>query len=131
MKQKAVSVVIYAFTALALANFFDSLYGAGPITHYLWLIHTAIAGAILFVVATVFSVFSLRIGIACALAACVLSWPFFAGELSALLGVWRSLFSVVHYSYWGARLESVLMLIISSFYSLGRLRLLFWAPNAT
>src|SRR5271157_442627 len=126
---KAVSVVIYAVTALALADFFDSLYGAGPVTHYFGLIHTAIAGAILFVVACVFSLFSLRIGIVIALAACILSWPFFAGELLAILRVLPVLFSLVHYSYWGARLASVLMLIVSSVYSLGRLRLMFRAQN--
>ncbi len=79
----------------------------------------------MFVVAFVFSLFSLRSGIVCALAACVLSWPFFAGELSLILGVWRSLLSVVHYSDWGARLAAVLMLIVSSVYSLSQSRLLF------
>jgi len=43
--------------------------------------------------------------------------------------VWRSLFSVVRYSYWGARLASVFMLIVSTIYSLGGLRLLFQGPD--
>ncbi len=129
MKQKTVSVVIYAITALALAYYFDSLYGAGPVARHLELIHTAIAGAILFVVACVLSVFSLRFGTVCALAACVLWWPFFSSNLFAILSVWRSLFSILHHSNWEASLQSVLMLIISSIYSLSRLRLLLRAPR--
>jgi hypothetical protein len=128
MKQKIISVVIYAATALALAYFFDSLYGAAPITHHFGLIHTAMAGAILFVVAAVLSLFAARPEIMCAMVACGLSWPLFAGELAAILSVWRNMFSVVHYAYWGARLTAVLMLIISSIYSLNRSRLLFRAP---
>ena len=129
MKQKIASVIAYSFTALDVANFFDSLYGAGPVTRHLGLIHAAIVGAVLFAVASVLSLFSVRIGIVCALAACILSWPFFAGELFAILMVWRSLFSVVRYSYWGARLASVFMLIVSTIYSLGGLRLLFQGPD--
>jgi hypothetical protein len=121
MKQKIISVAIYAITTLALWGFFDGLYGGEPITRHLSLIHAATAGAILFAVACVLSSFSLRFGIACALAACILSWPFFAGELSAILRVWRSLFSVVHYSPWGDRLAAVLMLTISSIYSVVQL----------
>ena len=130
MTQRIVSVLVYSFTALDFAYYFDSLYGAGPITGHLGLIHTAIIGAVLFAVAAVFSLFSLRIGIAFAFAACILSWPFFAGELSAILSVWHSIFSVMHYSYWGARLAAVYMLIVSSIYSFGRLRALYRAPEA-
>lgn len=122
MKQKVVSAVIYAITALALAYYFASLYGAAPVTRHLGLIHTAIIGALLFVVACVLSLFSLRSGTACALAACTLSWPFFAGVLSAVVGVWRSLPSILHDANWEASLQSVVMLIFSSIYALSRLR---------
>ena len=131
MKQKTISAVIYAATTLALAYYFDALYGGGAVTHHLGLIHIAIAGTILFAVACILSLFSLRLGVLCALAACILSWPFFSGNLYAILRVWRSLFSVVHYANWGASLAAVLMLIISSIYSLGRLRLLFQAAGAS
>jgi hypothetical protein len=129
MKQKIVSVLVYSFTALDFAYYFESLYGAGPVTRHLGLIHAAIIGALLFAAAAVFSLFSLRIGIAFAFAACILSWPFFAGELSAILSVWHSIFSVVRYSYWGARLAAVYMLIVSSIYSAGRWRVLYRAPE--
>jgi hypothetical protein len=125
MKYKIVSALVYGITALDLANFFDSVYGAGPISsNYIGLTHVAIAGAILFAVACLLSLFNLRMGITCGLVACILSWPFFAGELSLILGVWRGLFSVVGYAYWTARLASVWMLIVSSIYSLSQLRLL-------
>jgi hypothetical protein len=130
MKQKIVSAVVYAITVFDIANFLDSLYGAGPVTHNLGLIRSAIAGAILFVVASISSLFSLRVGTVCALAACILSWPFFSGELYAILRVWRSLFSVVHYSYWGARLASVFMVIFSSIHTIAGLRALVAAPGA-
>jgi hypothetical protein len=126
MKQKIISLVIYAITTFALAGFFDGLYGGEPIPHRMWLIwvqiYAASAGTVLFAVACVLSPFSLRFGIACALAACLLSWPFFAGQLSAILSVWRSLFSTVHYPAWGDRLAAVLMLILSSIYSVVQLR---------
>lgn len=77
MKQKIVSAVVYSLTALDFASFFDSLYGAGPVTRHLGLIYVAIIGAVLFAVASVLSLFNLRIGIACAFAACILSLAVF------------------------------------------------------
>jgi hypothetical protein len=129
MKQKVISAVIYAVTTLALAAFFDGLYGGESLTRHLVLIHVATAGAVLFAVACVSCIFSPRFGIVCALAACILSWPFFSGNLFAILKVWRSLFSVVHYSNWGDSLAAVVTLIISSIYSLSRLPLLFQPPG--
>ncbi len=125
MKQKIVSAFIYAVTTLALAYFFDGFYGGEPSTRHLGLIHAATAGAILFAVACVLSLFSLRLGTVCTLAACILSWPFFSGNLFAILSVWRSLFSILRYSNWGASLAAVVMLIISSAYSINQARLLF------
>lgn len=130
MKQKIISAVIYAATTLALAYFFDGLYGGEPITHHLGLIYAATAGAILFAVACVLSLLSLRFGTVCALAACILSWPLFSGNLFTILSVWRSLFSILRHSNWGASLAAVVMLIISSIYSLSRLKLAFRAPFA-
>ena len=78
MKHKVVSALVYGITALDFAEFFDSVYGAGPISpHHIALMHTAIAGAIVFALACLFSLFNLRIGVMCGLAACVLSWPLF------------------------------------------------------
>ena len=73
----------------------DGLYGGEPITGHTILIHVATAGAILFVVACVLSLFSVRFGIICALAACILSWPLFASELYAVIRAWRDRKSVV------------------------------------
>ena len=132
MKHKIVSALVYGITALSLADFLDSVYGAGPIFQkYVGLTHVAIAGAILFAVACLLSLFNERLGIACGVVACILSWPLFSRELSVALGVWRSLHSVLGYAYWTARIASVGMLIVSSIYSLSQLRLLFPNYNRT
>jgi hypothetical protein len=134
VNHKIISAVIYAITVLAIANYFDCLSGAEPIPHSprsTWvLIYAAAAGVILFTTACVLSIFRPRLGIICGLAASILSWPFFARELWLILRLWHTLFSVIGYYYWDARLASVLMLIASSLYSLSQLRLLFRTPVA-
>jgi hypothetical protein len=130
MKWKVIAALVYAATTLSLWGFFDALYGSGPIIHHLGLIRSAISGAVLFAIACVISLFNLRTGIVCALVACLLCWPFFGGELSMILLVWRSLFSILGYSMWGDRLAAVLMLTLSSVYSLSRLRSLFQVSPA-
>lgn len=125
MKQKIISAIVYAATSLAFADYFDAFFGAGPISYQWWLkwgvIYAAIVGAVLFAIAALVSLSKVRLGVGCALVACLLSWPFFASELAAILRVWRSVFHVVHYSMWGDRLAAVVMLIVSTIYSLGRL----------
>jgi hypothetical protein len=128
MKHKFVSTIIFAITALAIGNFFDGLYGAGPVTHYFGLIHTAVAGAILFVIACAFSLFSSRFGIVCALAACILSWPYFGIQLFAI--PWDSIFSLMRYPEWRDKFAAILGLVISSVYSVTQLRLLWRKPGA-
>jgi hypothetical protein len=128
MKPRIISAIINAITTLAFAYYFDSLYGGGGVTSHLALIHTAIVGAILFAVACILSLLNLRFGIACSLVACFLSWPFFAGELSVILGDWQNLLSDLPYANWKPKLAAVVMLIISSVYSVSRLRFSFRAP---
>jgi hypothetical protein len=55
MKQRILSAAIYLISALALALYFDSLYGTGPVMLCLGAIHAGIAGAIVFVVACLVS----------------------------------------------------------------------------
>jgi hypothetical protein len=131
MKRKVILALIYAATALTLLGFFDALYGAGPVTHHLGLIRCGLGGAVLFAIACVISPFNARFGIVCALAASVLCWPFFAGELSLILHAGLSVLSEVRYAMWGDRLAAVLMLTISSVYSLSRLRLLLRERSVT
>lgn len=65
MKQKVLAALVYILTALALALYFDSLYGAAPVTQHLNAVHAGIAGTILLAVACLLSLFSLRLGAVC------------------------------------------------------------------
>ncbi len=127
MKQKILSAVIYATTALALAQFLDGLYAGEPITHHRALIHLAIAGTILFAAACILSLFTLRVGVVCGLAGGILSWPCFAVGMTAI--PWRSVVSIFSYSNWSFVLTSILALVVSSAYSVNRLRVLLRSRN--
>jgi hypothetical protein len=120
MKNKAVLAALYALTALAFWSYFDSLYGAGPITHHLSIIYAAIAGGIMFAAAFVVSFLSLRLGVFCGLTASGLSWPWFAVE--GLTFPWRHVFQVLPHGFWADTLGSLFMLAISSAYTLAHLR---------
>jgi hypothetical protein len=120
MKQRIPSPVIYLISALALVFYFDALYG-GPVTHRLGTIHAGIAGATLFVVACVLSLFSLRVGLVCGLAASILSWPYFGVLLFVF--PWRGVPEILHYAMWGDTLSALLILIIASIYSLSKIGL--------
>jgi hypothetical protein len=122
VKRKIISAAVYAATSFALAGFFDGLYGAGPVTRYLGVIHLAIAGTILFAVACVLSLFTLRVGVICGLCACVLSWPYFAIQIPTI--PWNRVFAVLHYANWQDLMTAILALVVSSAYSVNRLRLL-------
>jgi hypothetical protein len=131
MKRKVFFAVIYATTSISLLGFFDAFYGAGPVPYHP-LTHCAIGGSVLFAIACVVSLFHLRSGIVCALVASLFCWPFFAGELSMVLRVWRSLVSVVvrDYGMWNDRLAALLTLMLSSAFSLSQLRRFWQAPPA-
>lgn len=122
MKQKILSGIIYATTALALAQFLDGLYAGEPITHHLGLIHLAIAGTILLAAACVLSLFTQRVGIVCGLAGAILAWPYFAVGITSI--PWGSVVSIFPYSNWAFVLTSILALVVSSVYSANRLRVL-------
>jgi hypothetical protein len=109
MNRKVFFAAIYAATSLSLAVFLDAFYWAGPVTPHLGLARSAIGGSILFAIACVASLFDLRSGVACAVVASILCWPFFGGELSSVIGVWRSQ-------------AAVLTLTLSSAYTLSQLR---------
>jgi len=78
VKRKIITALVYAVTAFAFATYFDSLYGAGPVSHGLWLVNLATVGMALFAAACILSFFALRIGLVCAAAGGLLSWPAFA-----------------------------------------------------
>jgi hypothetical protein len=129
MKQRLLAAIVYLSTAVAQAVFFDGLYGAGPVTHHLTLVHSAIAGAILFAIACPLSLFMSRFGILCGLTASILSWPFFGILLFAT--PWSSLVSLlVHSADWRDHYTAIVMLIISSACSVSGLRSLFPGPVA-
>ena len=120
MKQKILSVVIYATTALALGQFFDALFAGEPVTDHLGLIYLAIAGTILSATACILSLFTLRVGVVCGLGGSILSWPCFAVAMPTI--PWGSVVSIFPYSNWRFLLTSILALVVSSTYSVNRLR---------
>lgn len=116
LKHRILSAAIYGITALVLARFFDSLYGSGPVTQQLTAIHTAIVGAILFAFAFVVSLFALRLGVICGLAACILSWPCLGRDMVAI--PWRNAIEILPYARWADIFAAILALTISSIFSL-------------
>jgi hypothetical protein len=126
MKYRAILAAIYAITTLCLGSFLDYLYNGEPITRHLGLIHAATVGAILFAVACVLSVFSLRLGIVCALVACILSWSYFCIQLSII--PWGDLIWFARYR--PGTLAAILSLIVSSAYSVIMARLVFRPSSA-
>ena len=127
MKRKILSLVIYVTTAFALAEFFDGLYGAGPVTHRLGLIHLAIAGTILFAAACILSLFTLRVGVVCGIAGGVLSWPYFAIQMPTI--PWGRLASIFPHAHSVDLLIAILVLVVSSVYSVNQLRMLLRGRN--
>lgn len=66
MKLRILSAIIYASTTFALEGFFDGFYGGEPITHpggLIYAAYVATLGACLFAIATVLSLFSVRLGL--------------------------------------------------------------------
>jgi hypothetical protein len=118
MKHRLVCTLIYAATTFCLGEFFDGLYGGEPIIYHLGLIHVATAGAVLFAVACVLSLFTLRFGIMCGLLAGILSWPYFAIQLSGV--PWGNLIWFARYR--PDTLAAIVTLIASSLYSAVHLR---------
>jgi hypothetical protein len=127
MKRKIISAVIYASTAFVLAEWFDALYGGEPLTDYVGLIHLATAGTVLFAAACILSLFTLRVGVVCGLAGGVLSWPYFAIPIPII--PWSKLVSILPYSNWLNVLTAILVLVVSSIYSVSQLRLLLRGPG--
>jgi hypothetical protein len=128
MKRKLSLALIYANAALALAFYFDGLYGGEPIKSPLGLIHAAIAGAVLLVIACVLSIFNLRLGIVCGIPAIVASWPYFLISLVHIpWGI--TLFSLLPYALWGDAFAALLALAAASIYCVVRLRSL-WSSKS-
>lgn len=129
MNQKILSSVIYALTAFTLWGRLEVFYGE-PITHPLFvaMVHATSGGAILFVIAFVMSFFSVRLGVFCGLAAIILSVPFLFVEVGIF--PWRHLIEDLGYNFWADTLAAIIMLIISSAYTLAQLRLWYRARAA-
>jgi hypothetical protein len=125
MKQRAAPALLYLLAALALARYFDSLYGAAPVVRRLEAVHAGIAGTILLAVACLLSLFSLRLGGVCGLVAGLLVWPYFGPILVSF--PWSRVFEVLPYAMWADSLAALVMLTIASIYSMARLWLWFRA----
>jgi hypothetical protein len=131
MRQKLISAAINLITALCLGNYFEIIDGMEPprrppstLTVNLW--HLAIAGAILFGIAFVVSLFSLRLAVFCGLGACLLCWPHF-GPLLITFPL-RQLKTLLPFPWvsdlWPGIIAALLMLLISSTYTLVKLTML-------
>jgi hypothetical protein len=123
VRRKIITALVYAATAFAFAIYFDSLYGAGPITHDLWFINLATVGMGLFAAATILSFFALRMGLVCAAAGGLLSWPAFAVAMFKI--PWARIVSILPYSNWLDLLMAIVTLIVSSVYSVSQALSLF------
>jgi hypothetical protein len=126
MRTRIASAAVYATTAFAFFGFFDGLYAGEPPRGDLTLIHIATAGAILFAVAFLASLVALNLGVGCGFAACVLSWPYWGGVILIRLPwknfPWKNIMDLLlPYSQWTDILASLLMLIISTAYTLVQL----------
>lgn len=122
MRQKILAALIYATAAFTLVQFFDYLYAGEPPTDHLVLIYPAIAGTIFLAAACILSLFTLRAGVVCGLSGSILSWPCFFVAITAI--PWGSVVSIFPYSNWRFLLTAILALVVSSAYSVNRLRVL-------
>jgi len=124
------STIVYAATAFTTFSDLDSLYGANEVAGTTS-INLAIAGAVLFAIASLLSLFTLRFGIACGLVALGLSGHYFLREIIAI--PWGSmpgiLPKVLPYARWSDIFASLIMMVTAVAYSLSRLWLLFRAPT--
>jgi hypothetical protein len=130
IKQRIPSAAVYAITVLALAVWLEDVDGMepGPITGFFGLIQMAIAGVILLAIACLVSLFAFRLGLVCGLAASVLSWPYFGRLLFA--APWDRLVGLMTGSpLWRDQFAAILTLIITTTYSLYRLRFLPQVPS--
>jgi hypothetical protein len=125
VRQKIISAVIYLATVLFVGMFFDGLFGGEPITRHKSLVYAATFGLILFAASCVLSFFSQRFAVIIGLTAAVLSWPLFAIELFAV--PWGDLVWFTRYR--PDTLAAILVLIMSSAYSVYALRALVRSPH--
>jgi hypothetical protein len=125
MKYRLISTFIYGIATFCFWLFFDALYGAGPVTRDLALIYLAIGGSILYAIACVSSLFSLRFAVISGLAGALLVWPYFAIEVREI--PWSKLWSALPYANWRYELAALFFLVVSSCYLAVQLRLMFRA----
>jgi hypothetical protein len=129
VRRKIISALLYLTTAFTFAMYFDSVYGAGPVTRGVWLLKLAMAGMMLFVIACMLSFFSLRVGLVCATAGGLLSWPAFAVAVFRI--PWTSIISILPHSNWLDLLIAMVTLVVSSFYSVKQAILLSRGRTST
>lgn len=127
MKRNLIPALVYLASAFAFVVYFDSLYGAGPVTRGLWLVNLAIVGTALFAAACVLSLFTFRVGLICAVAGALFAWPLFA--IAIIKIPWTSLISIFPYSNWLDLLMAIVALVVSTLYSARRAFLLFRGHN--
>ena len=107
-----IPAVVYAGTALAFARYVDALYGEHPALPHATLVYAVTAGALLYAIASLLSLFALRFAASCGLVASLLSWPLFwllAGEVP-----WRQVRDILCCSDWAELLTAFAALVAST-----------------
>ena len=130
MKKRIPLTVAYAVTFVILTLFFQDIDGMepGPIKAQFGLIQIAVVGGVLFAVGCILSLFTARYGIFCGTFASALSLPYFVGLVLHL--PWNRLGALTLGSpLWRDQLGAILMVFISSVYSLVRLKFSFGNPT--
>ena len=115
MKKRILTACMYLLAAIAVAEYFDALYGGGPVTKHLGVVHAGIASAAVLAVGCLLSLFKLELGAGCGLIGCSLAWPYFRHILISF--PWTKLFEVLPYAMWADSLAALVVLIVASIYS--------------
>jgi hypothetical protein len=117
VRSKALFGTAYAVTAYLLWRFFDTLSGLQPKNQPQSILvqrfqDAAIVGAILFLVAFLVTILSLRAGLLCGGVACMLSWPYWA--VQAFRFPWRSVIPLLASDVGEPEIVAMLMVALSS-----------------
>jgi hypothetical protein len=119
--------LLYALTALAILNYFEILDGLQPSNHppsaiVTHLFHVAVAGAVVFGISSVVSIFSSHLSVRSGFAASLLSWPYWGHEMVTF--PWhhfRPLIPLLFSDVVGPEVAAMFMLTVCSIYAAAKL----------
>lgn len=127
LKKKVISGAVYLAAALAMGTYYDAVYGAGPPAQHILLRRLGVAGAFLFACTSLLSLWKPHRAVFVGILAC-LCWSDFARIVPQI--PFLRVFSVIGHADWNETLLALLVLVLTSSYSL---RQSWWAlghPNS-